>query len=87
MAYNDVRLVVAGVSGEIYMARVLKDGLMSTQRRKATDDCLVAATEWFMQNKKKMLQYEENSKGKKPTLFYTDDPEKAKRILDILEEA
>jgi len=86
MAYEKVELVVAGVSGEIYMARVLNDGTMSDSRRKATDDCLRATTEWFMQNKKKMLQFGTHNPDVKATLFYTGDAEKAKRILEILEE-
>lgn len=86
MAYQKIKLVVAGVSGEIYMSNILKDGVMGNQRRVATDDCLDATTEWFMKNEKAMVQYNENSKGKKPTLFYTDDKEKAERILAILQE-
>ena len=80
MAYEKVKLVCAALSGDIYMARVDK-GVMSDSRRIATDDVLVAATEWFIKNKKKMIGYEGGHK-----LFYTNDEDKAKRILEILKE-
>lgn len=86
MAYENLKLVVAMLSGDIYLARILKDGSMSDSRRIATDDCLRATTEWFMANNKKMISYSEDSNGKKPTLFYTDDKEKAQKILEILQE-
>lgn len=86
MAYEKVKLVVAGVSGEIYMASINNDGTMSMKRRKATDDCQRATTEWFMTNRKKMVQYGGDGESNKPTLFFTNDSEKAKRILAILEE-
>lgn len=86
MAYEQVKIVVAGVSGEIYMARALKNGLMSDSRRIATDECQAAVAEWFMTNNKKMLQYAKQRSGATPTLFYTGDAEKAKRILEILGE-
>jgi len=86
MAYENLKMLVAGMSGEIYLTKVLKSGLMGETRRIATSDCLRATTEWFMKNEKKMIAYEHNSKGKKPYLFYTDNPEKAERILNILKE-
>ena len=86
MAYEKIKLVVAGVSGEIYMTNILKDGFMGNQRRIATSECLDAATEWFMKNNKKMVQYGVGSKGETPTLFFTDDKGKADRILAILQE-
>lgn len=52
MAYENIKLVVAGVSGDIYLAKA-KDGIMDTNyRRVATDDVLRSATEWFLKNKK-----------------------------------
>lgn len=86
MAYEKVKLVVAGLSGEIYMARVNKDGGMSDSRRIATEDCLRAATEWFMANDKKMIRYNSLNENETPALFFTKDTEKAKKILDILQE-
>lgn len=86
MAYEKVKLVVAGLSGEIYMARMNKSGFMSASRRVATEDCLRATTEWFIANKKKSIRYGSTDDGRKPSLFFTMDQEKAKRILEILEE-
>lgn len=86
MAYENLELVIAGLSGEIYLAKVNKSGAMSDSRRIATEDCQRATAEWFMKNKKKMVRFGADSTGKKPTLFYTDDVDKAKRILDILQE-
>lgn len=86
MAYENLQLVIAGISGEIYLAKVNNDGAMSDSRRVATADCQRATAEWFMSNKKKMISYGVDSKGKKPTLFFTDDADKSKRILEILQE-
>jgi len=83
MAYENLKMVIAGLSGEIYLAKILKSGMMGDTRRIATEDCLRAATEWFMKNEKKMISYEHIEK--KPHLFYTDDEEKAKKILEILQ--
>lgn len=83
MAYENIKLVVAGVSGDIYLAKA-KDGIMDTKyRRVATDDVLISATEWFRKNKKTSVHFEgldENIHS----LFYTNDKEIAKKILDIL---
>lgn len=47
MAYENLKLVVAGVTGDIYLAKA-KDGIMdTTYRRVATEDVLSSATEWF----------------------------------------
>lgn len=80
MAYEKVKLVCAAINGDIYMARVDK-GVMTNSRRVATEDVLAATTEWFIKNKKKMIGYKGGHK-----LFYTKDEDKAKRILEILEE-
>ena len=86
MAYEKVKLVVASLSGEIYMARINKDGTMSDSRRNAKEDVLRATTEWFMTNKKKMVSYGQQPNGETPSLFYTSDKEKIERILEILQE-
>lgn len=86
MAYENLQLVIAGLSGEIYLSKINKGGVMSDSRRVATEDVQRAATEWFMSNKKKMISYGIGKDGKKPTLFFTDDKEKADRILAILQE-
>lgn len=84
MAYENLELLLAGVSGEIYLTRQLKGGTMSDTRRVMTDDCLRASTEWFMRHDKKMIQYNATS-AQPPTLFFTQDPAKIKQILAILE--
>ena len=86
MAYENVKLVLAGLSGEIYMARMNKSGFMGESRKIATEDCLRATTEWFMKNKKKVIHYGELPNGEKPHVFYTSDSEKANRIIQILKE-
>lgn len=83
MAYENIKLVVAGVSGDIYLAKA-KDGIMDTNyRRVATDDVLSSATEWFRKNKKASVHFE-GLDSNIHSLFYTNDEEKAKKILDIL---
>jgi hypothetical protein len=86
MAYENLNLVVAALSGDIYLARINKNGFMGESRRIATEDCLRATTEWFMKNDKSMIAYNHNTKSKKPSLFYTDNPDKADRILEIMQE-
>ena len=86
MAYENLQLVVAGMSGEIYLTRILKNGTMSDSRRVITEDCLRATTEWFMSNKQKGFKFESIKPGIEPHLFYTDDSDKAKRIIAILKE-
>lgn len=85
MAYKNARLVVAGISGDIYLTRVLKDRTMSLERKEVTMDVLRASTEWFMHNDKKMIQFSAKSEEVAPTLFFTADPAKAEQILAILE--
>ena len=85
MTYEKLELVNALMSGEIYLSRRLKNGFMSDNRRIMTKECLRATTEWFMSNKKKCIQYEHPLENGHPSLFYTDDDEKAERILKILE--
>lgn len=85
MAYENLQLVVAGVSGDIYLAKA-KDGIMDTNyRRVATNDVLVATTEWFIGNNKKLIQFEADENGRH-SLFYTNDQKKADRIIAILKE-
>ncbi|MBX0320118.1 DUF7446 family protein [Shouchella clausii] len=86
MAYENLKLKIAALSGEIYLARVNKNGMMSESRRIATDDCIAATTEWFIKNKKNVVVFEEQCNGLQPSLFYTDDADKSKRIEAILNE-
>lgn len=59
MAYEKVQLVVAFMSGDIYMARVKADGTMdNNNRRLATDDVMRAAAEWFIKNEKTAAHFE-----------------------------
>lgn len=82
MAYENLELVYAMMSGDIYLTKVNKGGIMSTsQRRVATEDVLRATTEWFIGNKKTMIIYEGGHR-----LFYTNDESKAERIMAILKE-
>ncbi|AUH49235.1 MULTISPECIES: DUF7446 family protein [Enterococcus] len=83
MAYENLQLVVAEVSGDIYLTKV-KDGIMDTNyRRVATDDVLSSSTEWFRKNEESAVHFE-GIDGNIHSLFYTKDKEKAKKILDIL---
>lgn len=85
MAYENLKLVVAGVTGDIYLAKA-KDGIMdTTYRRVATDEVLISATEWFRKNEKANIHFE-GLDGNVHSLFYTKDKDKAKRIIEILKE-
>ena len=86
MTYEKLELVNALMSGEIYLSKILKNGTMSDNRRIMTKECLRATTEWFMNNKNKCIQYEHPFEDGHLSLFYTDDDEKAERILAILQE-
>lgn len=86
MTYENLELVNAAISGEIYLTRVNKSGIMSDIRRTITPEVLRAATEWFMTNKKKYVGYQKLSDGKCPYLFHTTDQSKAERIIAILQE-
>lgn len=58
MAYEKVELVVAMMTGDIYMARIKDDGVMDTRNRRiATDDVMRAAAEWFISNKKTVAHF------------------------------
>lgn len=83
---KDIELVLAAVSKEIYMTKRLKSGMMSDTRKIVTDDVLRAATEWFMSNKKTAISFEARNSMVNPTLMYCDNPDKIKRIVEILKE-
>lgn len=78
-------LAVAALSGDIYLAEILEDETMSEDRREFTSATLRAATQWFMANDEKMVQFETDNDDN-VYLFHTSDKDKAKRILDILFE-
>ena len=49
MAYENIELVVAAITGDIYMTRTKDDGAMDTNNRRiATNDVMRAAAEWFI---------------------------------------
>ncbi|UJV65220.1 hypothetical protein L3K57_15555 (plasmid) [Enterococcus faecium] len=69
MAYENLQLVVAEVSGDIYLTKV-KDGIMDTNyRRVATDDVLSSSTEWFRKNEESAVHFE-GIDGNIHSLFY-----------------
>ena len=85
MAYENLELVIAGVSGDVYLAKV-KNGIMDTSNRRViTDDVLRSATEWFVKNNKKAVAFK-GFDNDTYTLFYTSDPEKIEKIKLILQE-
>lgn len=58
MAYEKVQLVVAFMTGDIYMAKIKEDGVMDTRNRRiATDDVMRAAAEWFIKNNKTVAHF------------------------------
>lgn len=70
MAYENLQLVTAAMSGEIYLARMNKSGFMGDSRRIITEECLRATVEWFMANDKKMIRYNSLNENETPALFY-----------------
>lgn len=84
MAYENLELVIASVSGDVYLTKV-KNGIMDTKNRRViTNDVLRSATEWFIKNE----QYGILFKGDDGVhnLFYTNDSDKAEQIEAILKE-
>ena len=82
---NDLRLVVAAISGEIYLTKILKSGQMGSQRKEFGKETRRAVMEWFMASKTKQVAMTADD-GSKVYLFHTTDSEKADRILAILRE-
>lgn len=82
---NNLKLVVAAMSGEIYLTKILKSGQMGSQRKKFGKETRRAAMEWFMVTKTKQVAMMADD-GSKVYLFHTSDSEKADRILSILQE-
>ncbi|WP_321388690.1 hypothetical protein [uncultured Enterococcus sp.] len=87
MAYEQVRLVCAAVSGDIYLARVNTGGIMSTSsRRVITTEVVRAMIEWMLANGKRQVTLYPGGTEEEHTLYYTDDPEKKKKIEAILND-
>ncbi|EAG1696507.1 hypothetical protein BBP92_13065 [Listeria monocytogenes] len=85
MAYENLKLANAAISGDIYLTRILKNGVMSDNRRIITNECLAATADWFLANDEKYTNWEAID-DVHPHLFFTGDLNKAERIKAILEE-
>lgn len=85
MSYENLKLVNAAFSGDIYLTRISEDGIMGDNRRIITNECLHATVNWFYHNKKGFTNWEAKD-GTHPHLFFTRDLNKAERIKAILEE-
>lgn len=85
MAYEKLKLCNAMMSGEIYLARVEIDGVMSNSRRIITDEVIDATADWFLMNKKDFVNWTPIDEETHPYLFFTTDLKKAEKIKAILE--
>ncbi|WP_419964964.1 DUF7446 family protein, partial [Staphylococcus pseudintermedius] len=57
MKIENIKLVVACISKDIYMAKINKDSMMDIDnRRVATEEVLRAAAEWFIANRKTLCK-------------------------------
>lgn len=83
---NGMKLVVAAISKEIYLTKILKSGMMSDSKRKFTTEAVRSVMEWFLLNKHKVINMKKHD-GEKVWMFCTEDKEKAERILSIIEES
>lgn len=55
---EDINLVIAAITGDIYIADIEEEGLMNTfYRRVATKDVQIAMAEWFMKNEKNEIKF------------------------------
>ena len=77
---NGMKLVVAAISKEIYLAKILKSGMMSDSKREFTTEAVRSVMEWFLLNKHKVINMKKHD-GEKVWMFCTEDKEKAERIL------
>ncbi|EGQ1277978.1 DUF7446 family protein [Staphylococcus pseudintermedius] len=58
MKIENIKLVVACISKDIYMAKINKDSMMDIDnRRVATEEVLRAAAEWFIANQKTSCKF------------------------------
>ncbi|EMZ6985494.1 hypothetical protein AADH56_000862 [Staphylococcus pseudintermedius] len=58
MKIENIKLVVASISKDIYMAKINKDSTMDIDnRRVATEEVLRAAAEWFITNQKTLCKF------------------------------
>lgn len=86
MAYEKLGLHVTPLSGKIILGKKLKDGTlsMSAGKKDLTDEAIRSIAEWFMINEKVSIIFLETKSGKKPAIFFEDDPEKQKKIMEII---
>ena len=82
---NNLRLVVAAISGEIHLTKILKSGQMGSQRKEFGKETRRAVMEWFIVSKTKQVAMTADD-GSKVYLYHTADQDKADRILTILQE-
>ena len=82
---NGMKLVVAAISKEIYLTKILKSGMMSDSKREFTTEAVRSVMDWFLLNKHKVINMKKHD-GEKVWMFCTEDKEKAERILSIIEE-
>ena len=82
---NGMKLVVAAISKEIYLAKILKSGMMSDSKREFTTEAVRSVMEWFLLNKHKVINMKKHD-GEKVWMFCTENKDKAERILAIIEE-
>lgn len=62
---EQIELVTAALSGDIYMAEIENNGTMNVETRKvATEDVLRAAAEWFISNNETEARFEGHGKLK-----------------------
>ena len=81
---NGMKLVVAAISKEIYLTKILKSGMMSDSKRNFTTEAVRSVMEWFLLNKHKVINMKKHD-GEKVWMFCTEDKDKAERILAIIE--
>ena len=58
ISIENINLVIAALTGDIYMADIEEEGLMNTlYRRVATKDVQIAMAEWFMKNGENEIEF------------------------------
>lgn len=85
MKTNELKLVVAEITGEIYLTTLSKTGFMGEPQIEFTNEAVRSVFEWFMRNKRKVINMKKHN-DEKIWMFFTEDKSKAERILAILEE-
>lgn len=61
ISIDDIQLVLAAITGEIYLADIEEEGTMNTfYRRVATKDVQIAMAEWFIKNQVNEISFPEH---------------------------